>query len=337
MTVITRIASACAALAIAGVAGAATAQEHELSVSLESPSGHVRNQTFELFAQRVAEATDGRVRISVFGSASQYSGAEMPAALAQGSIDMGAPLYLHLGRFVPEAQFADLPMAYGADEDAIYGVIDGNFGDALHERIEETLGVVVLGRPFGVGHAVLYTTESPIRSTEDIAGLKLRVPGGAANVERFRVFGANPVSIPWPDAPQALQRGTVDGTLSTDEPVRSVSLWDSGLSHVFVDGQSYFMYVPLVSSQAWSRLPEDVQATLRSTWEGLIDEARGNATERWRSAREINAENGIAVVEPAAEDLAQMRERLMAIQPDLIDALGMDPDLVALAAPGFGG
>ena len=325
---------ACALCAVAGTAGA---QEYELSVSLESPSGHVRNQTFELYADRVAEATDGRVDITVFGSASQYSGAEVPAALAQGAIDMGAPLYLHLGRFVPEAQFADLPMAYGADEAQIYGVIDGAFGDALHEQIEETLGIVVLGRPFGVGHAVLYTTETPIHSTADIEGLKLRVPGGAANVERFNIFGANPVSIPWPDAPQALQRGTVDGTLSTDEPVRSVSLWDSGLSYVFVDGQSYFMYVPLISGQAWNALPEDIQAIMVEEWEALIDEARANATERWNTARQINTENGIAVIEPDAADLAQMRARLMEIQPDLIETLDMDAALIGLAQEAFDG
>lgn len=331
-----KIGSRLGACALCIASGGVWAQEYELSVSLESPSGHVRNQTFGLYAERVAKATDGRVEITVFGSASQYSGAEVPAALAQGSIDMGAPLYLHLGRFVPEAQFADLPMAYGANESQIYAVIDGAFGDALHADIEETLGVVVLGRPFGVGHAVLYTTDTPVRTTADIEGLKLRVPGGAANVERFNIFGANPVSIPWPDAPQALQRGTVDGTLSTDEPVRSVSLWDSGLSYVFVDGQSYFMYVPLVSGQAWNRLPEDLQTILTETWEDLIDEARATATERWNEARQINAENGIEVIVPDPADLAAMRARLLEIQPGLIETLGMDPQIIGLAQTGFG-
>lgn len=321
--------------ALAWSAAPVVAQEFEIKVSLESPDGHVRNQTFARYAERVAEKTDGRVAIRVFGSASQYSGAEMPAALAQGSIDAGAPLYLHLGRFVPEAQFADLPMAYGADEDQIYAAIDGAFGEALHARIEETLGVKVLGKPFGVGHAILFTTEKPIRATADIAGMKLRVPGGAANVERFNVFGANSVSIPWPDAPQALQRGTVDGTLSTDEPVRSVKLWDSGLRYAFLDGQSYFMYVPLISGAAWNKLPDDVQATLVETWEEMIEETRAIATQRWRDARRINAENGIEPIEPDAEDIAQMRARLMAIQPALIETLNMDADLVGLAAPAF--
>lgn len=332
-----KISSFLAACAICIAPSAALAQEFELSVSLESPSGHVRNQTFELFAERVAEASDGRVKITVFGSASQYSGAEVPAALAQGAIDMGAPLYLHLGRFVPESQFADLPMAYGANEDQIYNVIDGEFGEALHKKIESTLGGVVLGKPFGVGHAVVYTTKKPIRSTDDMKGLKLRVPGGAANVERFNIFGANPVSIPWPDAPQSLQRGTVDGTLSTDEPVRSVSLWDSGLSYVFVDRQSYFMYVPLISGRAWDRLPEDVQTILVDTWEDLIGEARGNATKRWNTARQINSENGIEVITPDPADLEQMRARLMEIQPDLIETLGMDSDMIGLAQSGFDG
>ncbi len=324
-----------AAAAVALVAAPLSAQEFELKVSLESPEGHIRNQTFAQFAERVGEMSDGRIAVRVFSSASQYSGAEVPAALAQGSIDMGAPLYLHVGRFVPEAQFSDLPMAYGASEDQIYAAVDGAFGEALHGKIEETLGVTVLGKPFGVGHAVIYTTDKQITSTADIAGLKLRVPGGAANVERFRVFGANPVSIPWPDAPQALQRGTVDGTLSTDEPIRSVKMWDSGLRHVFVDGQAYFMYVPLVSNAAWNKLPEDLQGVVTQAWADIIDEARVAASDRWKRAREINAENGIMPVTPDPADLAAMRDKLMAIQPELIETLKMDPDMVALAAEAF--
>lgn len=318
-----------------GQIGSVQAQDFELSVSLESPNGHIRNQTFADFAERVAERSDGRIAINVFGSASQYSGAEVPGALAQNSIDIGAPLYLHLGRFVPESQFADLPMAYGATETQIYNAIDGAFGVALHAKIEDTLGVHVLGRPFGVGHAVLYTTDTPVTSTADLEGLRLRVPGGAVNVERFRVFGANPVSIPWPDAPQSLQRGTVDGTLSSDEPVRSVSMWDSGLKHVFIDGQSYFMYVPLISGEAWASLPDDLQMVMTNTWEEIIEEARVNATQRWQDARQINADNGIIPIEADPADLAQMRERLMAIQSELINELGMDPELVDLAAPSF--
>ena len=329
------IKSVVGAVALFGLSSSALAQEYELSVSLESPSGHIRNQTFATFAERVAERSEGRIEITVFGSASQYAGTEVPAALAQGSLDIGAPLYVHLGRFVPEAQFADLPMAYGATEAQIYAAIDGTFGEALHQRIEDTLGVRVLGRPFGVGHALLYTTDTPITSTADFAGLRLRVPGGAANVERFRVFGANPVSIPWPDAPQALQRGTVDGTLSTDEPIRSVAMWDSGLQHVFIDGQSYFMYVPLISGQVWDTLPEDLQAVLVDTWDEIIDEARANATQRWQDARRINAENGITPVEADPADLAQMRARLLEIQPELIETLGMDPDLIVLAEDAF--
>ncbi|SLN71057.1 Sialic acid-binding periplasmic protein SiaP precursor [Roseivivax jejudonensis] len=313
----------------------ATAQDFKLKVSLESPDGHVRNEAFDRFADLVSERTDGRVAIEVFGSASQYSGAEVPAALAQGSIDMGAPLYLHVGRFVPEAQFADLPMAYGADEAQIYAAVDGPFGAELHTRIEDTLGVRVLGRPFGVGHAILYTTDKKVETTADIAGLKLRVPGGAASVERFRVMGANPVSIPWPDAPQALSRGTVDGTLSTDEPIRSVAMWDSGVSHVFLDGQSYFMYVPLVSGAAWSRLPEELQIVLTDTWEEMIADTRKRANARWMEARRINQENGIEPVEASADDLLAMREKLLAIQPDLVKTLGMDPDLIDLAQEAF--
>jgi TRAP-type transport system periplasmic protein len=192
-----------AALAIAPAAAA----DYLLDFSLETGPNHIRNIAVEAFAKAIAEESKGRLEIRVFHGASQYKDAAVPTALGQGALDMGAPGTWQLGRFVPEYNVPELPMFYGTNREVIYALLDGEIGQALNRRLEEKLNIKVIGRYFDLGFGSLFFSETEVTGLDQLDGMKLRSPGGAANVKRLQVFGANPVTIPWPDVPQALQRG----------------------------------------------------------------------------------------------------------------------------------
>lgn len=316
--------------AAAVVATSAWAADHKLDISLDTGPTHIRNESIMKFADELTSRSEGRLEVRVFHAASQYKGSNVPTALAQGALDMGAPLHQHFSKIVPEAGTVLLPLFYGASPDEIHAVWDGVAGEAMNDIIERKLRVKVIGRWFDLGYGTVFTTEEQLNVPEDMEGMKMRVPGGAANVQRYNTFGANPVSIPFPDVPQALQRGTVDGIWSTQESVRSAKLWESGISYAFEDRQAYLQYVPMISLAAWDNYPEDIRNLITDTWEDMIDDVRAVAMERQLKAREIGAENGVVTIDPAAEDLARMRERLLAGQAGVVDELGIDPDFVTL-------
>ncbi len=60
----------------------------------------------------------------------------------------------------------------------------------------------------------------------------------------------------------------------------------------------------------------------------MVDGQRDFAAERQQKARDLNAENGIVTSEPDAEALAAMRQRLMQVQPALVEELGIDPAFI---------
>lgn len=321
-----------AAAVVAAAGTAAVAEEYRLEISLDTGPSHIRNESIMKFAEELEARSEGRLDVEVFHAASQYKGSNVPTALAQGALDMGAPLHQHFSSIIPEAGTVLLPLFYGATPEEIHTVWDGPAGDALNAMIEQQLQVKVVGRWFDLGYGTVFTTDTQLNTPEDMEGLSMRVPGGAANMHRYNTFGANPVSIPFPDVPQALQRGTVDGIWSTQESVRSAKLWESGISYAFEDRQAYLQYVPMISLSTWNSYPEDIQMLITDTWGDMIEDVRGVAMERQLAAREIGAENGVTTIDPTTEDLARMRERLMAGQDQVVDELGIDPAFVAMVA-----
>jgi TRAP-type transport system periplasmic protein len=318
--------------AVLGLATAtAQAAEYKIEISLETGPNHVRNISVVKLAKQLEEASGGRLEVKVFHGASKYKGTNVPTALAQGALDMGMPGTWHLGKFIPSFNMPGLPLFYGRPRDEQYKVWDGAVGKALNERLEKKLKVKVIGRWFDLGFGQMFFIDKAVKSHADLKGLKMRAPGGAANLARYDGFGAKAIKIAWPDVPQALQRGTVDGLLTSHESVRSAKLWDAGLKHAYDDNQTFFQYVPVMSMRAWKKLPADIQKLIVDTWEANVDSVRKLAHERQNSARVDGAKHGIVRVDASPADLAAMRKKLLAGQDALIKKLRIDADLVKKA------
>ena len=313
------------------VVGSAAAADYKIEISLETGPNHVRNMSVVELARQLEEASGGRLEVKVFHGASKFKGTNVPTALAQGALDMGMPGTWHMGKAVPSFNMPGLPMFYGRPHEEQYKIWDGAVGQALNKMLEDKLGVKVIGRWIDLGFGQMFFTETAVKSHADLKGLKMRAPGGAANLARYDTFEATAVKIAWPDVPQALQRNTVDGVLTTFESVRSAKLWDSGLKHAYEDNQGFFQYVPVMSRRAWDGLPEDLQKLIVETWEAKVDSVRALAKERQQSARADAEKNGINRVVGSPEDLAKMREKLMATQAQLVEDLRIDADLVKRA------
>jgi TRAP-type C4-dicarboxylate transport system substrate-binding protein len=221
-------------------------------------------------------------------------------------------------------------MFYGISQEAAYKVWDGEPGKFVADKLEKKLGVKVIGRWLDLGFQHTFTVGKAINTWKDMAALKLRIPGGAASLARYDAFGGNPLKISWPDVPQALQRGTIDGLATTFESTRSAKLWDSGVKHTYVNNQSFSQYLPVVGLKSWNKYPKDIQDLIVKSWADRIDSLRQRARERQASARKDAEKQGVKTVAPTPADAADARKVLMAKQDKLIKDLKIDPKLVKL-------
>ncbi len=307
------------------------AEPYRVEISLDSAPDHVRTLAIQKWAREVEAKAPGKVAIQIHHSASRYKDIDLPAALKRGDMDVGAPGWWQLDANAPDFAIPGLPAFYGATRQQVYAVVDGPVGKALNARIEQALDVTVFGRWFDLGHVSTFLTAKQVTTHADLKGLRIRIPGGGANVNLYRTMGAEPVQVAWPDVPKALRAGGLDGVQTSYESARSANLWDAGIRHGFDDRQTFFQYVPMVSNKSWRKMPADVRQLLADCWEETIDANRDAAAARQAVARAEAAAQGVTLVEANSADIAAMRKRLMQTQAALIAELKVDSALVAQA------
>ena len=312
------------------------AEEIPFRITLNTGPNHVRNIALEGFVSELAGRTEGKLDVQVFPSGQLFKGPDVPKALAQGSVEMGVPIILYISRVVPNAGLLDLPMFYGRSAEEVHAVMDGLVGAELNAEIEETLGVKVIGPNLDLGHGSIFTTETPATSLAALDGLKLRVPGSPAAKVRYDSLGVESISISFADVPIALAQKSIDGLMTTHETVRSAKLWESGLKYAIDTQGTFLQYVPMVGKPTWDKLGPELQQIIVDTWAETVGDARALAAERQASAREEGISSGIETVQAEDEELSAFRAKLMAQQPEIIEAVRIDADFAARAEAALG-
>ncbi|HYH20890.1 MAG TPA: TRAP transporter substrate-binding protein DctP [Azospirillum sp.] len=307
-----------------------------IRISSENGPSHVQTRILERFAATVRERAGGRLAVDYQHSGRLYRDLDVVIALEQGKVEMALPGSWQLDRFEPNVGALLLPSFYGRDAETMGRLLDGPLGRMLNDRLESALDVHVLGRWIHLGFAHLYTIERPIERHEDIAGLRIRSPGGEVNNRRLAALGAKPLTVAWTDLPVAFRAQRIDGLLSTHATVVSAKLWEHGLRHAFEDRQYFPQYVPLVSAGLWRRLPDDLKALLEGAWEEQVDTARREAAEAQAAARAELLAHGVRIVTPPPAAVAAWRGRLVAAQDDWAYEMGMDPYLIRMLHTSFG-
>lgn len=297
-----------------------------MRISVENTDRHVQTRFVRRFAEILAEAAEDRLDVRFHADARLYRDSDVIYALGRGRIEMAVPGTWHVSRAVPEVGVFLLPTFYGRPPELNRRLLAGPLGLALNERIEERLNVRIPGSWFDLGHAHLFAVGKPILRHEDIAGLRIRVAGGPANARRIEAFGGRPAVIPWPDLPAWLDRGAVDGVLTTPATVVSARLWERGVSSVFLDRQYFPQYVPMIARPFWDRLAPDLRETIVRIWEPLAEEQRAAAAEDQEEALRTLAAHGVRLFRPAPEVLELWRKRLLPFEDSMAEELGIHPD-----------
>lgn len=180
------------------------AETVNLTYSNFFPPTHVQSQLAEAWCKEVETRTNGDVKVAYFPGGTLTKAPQIYDGVVQGLSDVGmSALGYTRGRF-PVMSTVDLPLGYNS------GVAATEVANALYEQFkpaefDETQ--VMFFHAHGPG--VLHTAKKPVRTLEDLAGLKLRATGNSAKL--VEALGASPVAMSMPDSYQAIQKGVVNG------------------------------------------------------------------------------------------------------------------------------
>jgi TRAP-type transport system periplasmic protein len=287
-------------LAITASAGAA----QNLTMSSWVPPTHFLHTDFFVpFAEQVAEATEGRVTVTILpaplgGPAQHWELARTGVA----DITWGNFTY-EPERFV-SLWFAEFPNA-GIDAEAQSVALWRTYQAHLADLpVFEGVEMLAVGL-FGGGQ--LHHGEIPMLTPQDIAGQKFRM-GGPIQERLLTELGAVPVAAPATRAYEMLESGVIDGSLHTMESVVNFRLEEALTHHtIFPEGLYDAAFFVVMNGARWDSIAPADQAA--------IEEIAGEAlSATW--GRQFDAQN------PAAADaLAAAGHTIAEASPDLIAAV----------------
>ena len=209
----------------------------------------------ERWGQLVREQTQGRINIKMYPGAALVQGDQTRefTAIRQGAIDLAIGSTINWSPQVKELNLFALPFLM-PDYKAIDALTQGDVGKELF-KIIESRGVLPLGWGEN-GFREVTNSKHPIRSPEDMKGLKMRVVGSPLFNETFTALGANPTQMSWADAQPALATGAVDGQENPLTVFTASKLHEMGQKNVTLWGYVADPLIFVVNPDVWKSWSE---------------------------------------------------------------------------------
>lgn len=215
----------------------------------------------EKFAEVLDKESDGRMKVNIFAN-EQLSGGDAAAGVEQ--LMNGDKAFSYNSTIIysgidPRFGAINSPFLYTDYAEADAAIAAG--GLDAYKKLSNEFKIELLG--FGEsGFRQITNSKHEILAPEDLAGLKLRVPGSSLFLEIFKTLGADPTSMNFSEVFTSLQNGTIDGQENPYDVIYS-----NGLAEV----QKYmstwnYVYDPLMlgmNKEIFDGLSADDQAIVQ--------------------------------------------------------------------------
>ena len=303
---------AAAILLFIPVQSLAKEKKVRLSYSIFFPPSHAQCIAGEAWAKEIEKRSNGQVEITVYPGGTLTKAPQVYDGVVNGISDIGMSCFAYTrGRF-PLLEGLDLPVGYpdGKTATKIATAITKEFNP---KEVQDTKVLYIHAH----GPGVLHTKKRPVQQLADLKGLKIRSTGLSAKI--VKTLGALPVAMPQGDTYEALQKGTVDGTIG---PIEVLKGWKQGeVIKYSTDlpgiGYTTSMFVVMNKSK-WQALPDNLKKIFEdvsSEWVAVQGQAWDDAD---AAGRAYTLEKGNKIYALSEAESAKWKAKVKPILDDYI-------------------
>jgi tripartite ATP-independent transporter DctP family solute receptor len=209
----------------------------------------------------------------------------------------------------------------------MYDVTDGEIGTELLERLQKG-GLIGLGY-MDAGSRSFYNRVRPVKTIDDLKGLKIRVMQNPIFIEMVNSMGGNGLPIAFNELYTAMQTGVVDGAENNPPTVvhqkhYEVAKYYSLTEHLMVP--EIFVF----SKKVWDTLSPTDRILIRKAgalavpkerelWKAMVDKALKELDEMgFNVVKEVDKEPFIKATEPVRQKFgskyAELIKRIQAVK-----------------------
>lgn len=281
----------------------------KIKVGHIAPDGEAYSIGFNEYAKAVEEATNGQVEFEIFGSGTLGGERELLEGVQLGTLDMSLITTGVVTNFVPEVAVIEFPFLF-RDLDHAYKTLDGEVGQELLEKMS-TAGFKGIAF-WENGQRHLANSKHPIKSPEDLKGLKMRTIESELLLDTYSSLGTNATPMAFPEVYTGLQQGVIDGSDFSYGVYWSTNVYEQSkqLSEV---GLYYSSATLVINENLFASLPEDVQKV-------LVDLGKEYAQKQRQISQDLEAEqkqnlinNGVEIIPADELDIEAFRQKVQPV------------------------
>ncbi|MEY8336756.1 DctP family TRAP transporter solute-binding subunit [Lachnospiraceae bacterium 62-35] len=271
------------------------------SIPENTPTGGA----LKVMADYINENSDGTLTATAFYDTALGDATSMVQGLQQGTVDIGVSGTAYFSGLVPEVEVFQLPFLF-SDLEQARAAVEGPAKDAIFEKLSQS-GIIGLAF-WENGFRELSNNVRPIKTPDDMQGIKMRTLPAEVQVKTWEAMGALPATIDASELYTALQQGTVS---AQDNPLHEIA------SRKFYEVQPYItltdaVYTPFLmamSETTWNKLSDAQKEVIMEAAKVGKEEQLRLTDEAQASAKQTLIDNGCTIEE--APDKEAFKEKAM--------------------------
>ncbi|MBC2858651.1 MULTISPECIES: sialic acid TRAP transporter substrate-binding protein SiaP [Stappia] len=299
------------ALAIAGFATTAMAQDKvQLRFSAVFSDQDIRAGMMQRFADGIGDGFDYQ---GYYGGTLFKQGTEL-VALQRGNLEMGNIAPQDISNQIPE--WSALTSAYlFRDADHLRTFFASDVGKEMSQMVEDRLKVKILGPTYFGSRQVGLRVDKKIETPADMAGIKLRMPGGDAWQFLGQALGANPTPMAYAEVYTGLQTGAIDGQDNPLPNVQNMKFYEV-MSQIVLTSHLVGYDLLTISLDTWNALSPEQQAKVQEAADAAIAWSTAEHIKREEELAAFFKEQGLQIYKPNV-DAFRTHAQKMYLESDL--------------------
>ena len=214
----------------------------------------------EEWKKEVEKRTGGKVVIQTFPGGTLLPAKNIFDGVITGTADIGNfAMSYQPGRFLI-SEAIDQPIGFSSAKAASLALYD--LIDQYKAKEFEKVKILTL---FTCPPANIMTIK-PVKSLKDLKGMELRVGGTQADI--IKNLGGIPIAMPQSETPEALQKGTVKGHVSSMEVLKDFN-YAAYTANATIANLWVVTFAVVMNKEKWESLPADVKKVIddmRKEW-----------------------------------------------------------------------
>jgi len=259
----------------------------------------IRAEMMKMFADAIK---DDFIFEGYYGGNLFKQGTEL-VALQRGNLEMGNIAPQDISKQIPAWSIVTAAYLF-RDAAHVKTFFDSDLGGELKKMSEDQLGVLVLGPTYFGARQVGLKPEKEVKTPADMAGIKLRMPGGDAWQFLGTALGANPTPMAYSEVYTGLQTGAIDGQDNPLPNVENMKFYEV-MSQIVLTSHLVGFDLLTVSKKVWDEMGAEKQARFQAAADSAIAFSTEKHLAREKELVEFFKGKGLKLYEP---DIAAFRK-----------------------------